>query len=120
MKELMSAPDSLKGYMYKKSPHPMRFWGTMDWRYICVEDMQLTWWKSEDEANASLDMRRAPSQMGRASTQKPDDGAKGFINFGAQCVELTIEKGNATTLTLKPKSGTWVDGAIGKGDKGRG
>merc|ERR1712139_507432 len=30
------------------------------------------------------------------------------------------EKGNATTLTLKPKSGTWVDGAIGKGDKGRG
>merc|ERR1712129_327412 len=100
----MGVPDKLKGYMWKRSPQNFRL-RAFDWRYVIVRDQQVTWWKSEDEAKAYSE--------GKAE-------AKGFILMQLGPVDIEVEHGNDTSFTLKPAGGQWPEGAIAKGDLGRG
>jgi len=103
---LSSVPDSLRGYMWKRSPHPFRL-RSMDWRFVIVADGKIAWFKDEAEAKNAL----ASSSVG--------DG-KGCINLGAGPCVVEIETGNETTFTLKPpRGGIWASGAINKDDKSK-
>jgi len=87
----------LKGHLWKKSPSKWRL-SSYDWRFFVVREMQMLWWRSEEEA----------STPGAAAA---DGGplCKGSINFLEDQIAIEVEESNDTTFTLGPASGEWAD-----------
>merc|ERR1712008_222986 len=103
--ELLGALPELQGYLWKKSPNQLRF-RSFSKRYAILRGMQLYWWKSKQDASDDKGLGNGPL-------------CKGFVDFAAGPVELNPMLENSSTFTLMPSGGSWVKGAIHKGDPSR-
>lgn len=106
MTSLQSSADlpRLRGFLWKR--RPAKHWTRdYDWRFFVLRNMQLLWWKNEEDASS-------------LEATAPDGGplCKGSISLVANSCSVDLDKDKATTFSLLPGEDGWTHGRLAMED----